>query len=246
MTSGLPARGNSLDQIFFGLGQIEAGAVAAGKAGLAHRHLFAFESAGDADDGNDDIGILRGRDCRRIGHVVHGSPQMSCASGLPSSDAAVADLELYRMTFFEVNRGPDCVLAPERRNLSVHPLTGDAKPSTLKPKQIVAGCSGVERSRPLHRQAVFLSPVRGHCSAFRFTDGSTREVSGVGLASKLGRELYSALRPGLPSGVVSTDAGTGSALLRKKLRAGDVSDLRVGNSAFIPSSTLTVCVGVPL
>jgi len=37
----------------------------------------------------------------------------------------------------------------------------------------------------------------------------------LGFASKLGRELYSALRPGLPSGVVRTDEGTGSALFER-------------------------------
>ena len=108
--------GECLDQIFFRHRQIEAGAVAAGKAGLAHRHLFPFETAGDADDGDDDIGILRSRYCRRIGRVIYGSPQ-ELRFRLALSVASVEDLEFYRVTFFEVNRAQINVLAPERRNL---------------------------------------------------------------------------------------------------------------------------------
>src|SRR5579864_3535167 len=85
------------------------------------------------------------------------------------------------------------------------------KPSTLSPKRYSPVAVGLRE--PVHctdRPGIPFA-CSGRLLSFRFTEESTREVSGVGFASKLGRELYSALRPGLPSGVVRTDAGTRSA-----------------------------------
>ena len=112
----LAARGKCLNQIFFGLRQIEAGAVAAGKTGLTHRHLFALEATRDTNNGDNHIRILCSRDCRGIGPVVHASPKKPCF-WLALSGPAVKDLELYRVTFFEMKRAKIDVLAPERRNL---------------------------------------------------------------------------------------------------------------------------------
>ena len=70
----LATHSKRLDQVFFRLWQIKARTVPAGKAGLTHRHFFPFKAAGDADDGDDDIGVLGSSHCRGIGHVVHGTP----------------------------------------------------------------------------------------------------------------------------------------------------------------------------
>src|SRR5579864_1808313 len=112
----LAGRGKRLDQILFRHRQIEAGAVAAGKARLTHRHLFALKATGDTDDCDNDVSILCSRYCRWVGHVVHASPQ-KLRFWLVLSGAAITDLKLYGVTFFEVNRAQINVLAPERRNL---------------------------------------------------------------------------------------------------------------------------------
>src|SRR5215472_16181489 len=48
----------SFKQIFFWLGKIDAGAVAAFEARHTHLHLFAFEFAGNAENSDDDVSIL--------------------------------------------------------------------------------------------------------------------------------------------------------------------------------------------
>src|SRR5215831_9617875 len=89
------------------------------------------------------------------------------------------------------------------------------KPSTLRPNRYSPVAVGVRE--PVHStdRPVIPFACSGTLLSLRFTEDSTLEVRGVGLASKLGRELYSTLTPGLPSGVVRTGAGTGSALFER-------------------------------
>ena len=54
------------EQLLFRLRQINAGAVAAFKSFLAHRHLFAFELAGDSHHRNHHIRVLRRFNCGGI------------------------------------------------------------------------------------------------------------------------------------------------------------------------------------
>jgi hypothetical protein len=63
-------------------GKIDAGAISAEESGFGDRHLFAFKRAGDAHDGNHDIGVL----CRGNASGEGASltlVQISCACGLP-------------------------------------------------------------------------------------------------------------------------------------------------------------------
>ena len=59
---GFSGRNDSFHQIFFGLRKIDAGAISAEEAGFADRHFLALKLTGDSDDGDDNVGIFRGRD----------------------------------------------------------------------------------------------------------------------------------------------------------------------------------------
>ncbi len=80
----LAGGGYGFDQIFFRLGKIDAGAIAAEKSRFTHRHLFTFKLTGDADDGDHDIGIL----CRCNGlgrrRVVDFVPDQFALAAFPS------------------------------------------------------------------------------------------------------------------------------------------------------------------
>ncbi len=53
-------------QLFFGFGQVDAGAVATLEALFADLHLFAFELTGDANDGHNNVCSLRRFTSRRL------------------------------------------------------------------------------------------------------------------------------------------------------------------------------------
>ena len=114
------------------------------------------------------------------------------------------------MPFLKVNLAEMGVVTPSfRHDLVVHRDSCEA--IGLDAEQVVASGGADSENRSIAPTAFWLTLlVRAGCSQFKFTSDSTRDASGVGLDSKPGRELYSALRPGLPSGVVSADAGTGS------------------------------------
>ena len=61
-TNGFPERRDALEQALLRRGQIEAGAVAAGKARRLDRHLLALDLRGEAADEDDQIGLARRRD----------------------------------------------------------------------------------------------------------------------------------------------------------------------------------------
>ena len=63
--------------MLLGLWQIDAGAVAALEARLTHLHLFAFQFAGDADDGNHHIGSARRGQSLRLGLEVDFLPDQA-------------------------------------------------------------------------------------------------------------------------------------------------------------------------
>ena len=65
-----------------GCGKIDAGAISAEESRFTHRHLFAFELAGDADDGDYDVGILRSGDGFRRRRVIRLWPRSVRACGL--------------------------------------------------------------------------------------------------------------------------------------------------------------------
>ena len=82
---GLAGGGHRFKQVLFGLGKIDAGAVAAFEAGYAHLHLFAFEFAGDAENSDDDIGILGGFDGLGLRTEIDPWTRPVAAAGLPLS-----------------------------------------------------------------------------------------------------------------------------------------------------------------
>ena len=59
---GFAAGGHSFHEVFFRLGEIDAGAISTDEAGFADRHFFALELTGNPYHRNDCIGILRGGD----------------------------------------------------------------------------------------------------------------------------------------------------------------------------------------
>src|SRR5580765_4112141 len=85
------------------------------------------------------------------------------------------------------------------------------KPSTLRPNRYSPVAVGLREPVHCTDRPEIPFACSGRLLSLRFTEESLREVRGMGFASKLGREVYSALRPGLPSGVVKTDTGTRSA-----------------------------------
>ena len=70
--------GECFEQVLLGLGKIKAGAVAAFKSLLAHRHLLAFEFAGNSDDCDHHVRIFRGGNCLGRGPSIRLCPDELC------------------------------------------------------------------------------------------------------------------------------------------------------------------------
>src|SRR5581483_3796817 len=86
----------------------------------------------------------------------------------------------------------------------------------------------------------------GRLLSFRSMPGSTRLVIGSGGAPKPDPIPYSASSPDFPSEVVSAEVGTGFPEFDRNCVPGTYVIFAFGNSAFMPSNTLTTCVGLPL
>ena len=90
------------EQFLLGLGQIEAGAIATFEAFFADGHLFAFEFAGDANDGYDDVRVFCGGDgFSRWLHVDLGPDELRCRGVALRQD--VFNFQFVGLALFEVD-----------------------------------------------------------------------------------------------------------------------------------------------
>ena len=246
--SGLPVAATASTRFFFRLRQIDAGAISAKESRFVDRHLFAFELARDSHYGDHDIRVFRGSNGFRRRRIV-AFAQISSACGSPFRPT-VHDTEL---TFWPFSR---CT----RPNLtSIPPLLLNASlPACHRPwfvrsrrREFRGGSRRSRRreeSRPVHEERFFFRRLRRQILAVRLIFGSTRVAIGAGVArprpASVMNSLYSAFRPGFPSGVVRSVRHRGS-ISAQELGSRNKGDSAFGNSAFRPSSMETVCVGVP-
>jgi hypothetical protein len=115
-TSGLPVAATASIRSSSGFGQVERGAVAALEAGLLHLHLFAFEFAGDADDGNDDVSGFGGGDGSGLGFQIDERPD-EFSAGFEFWPGAKSTSSLAGLAGFKMdaaNLGIDAVVVPGR------------------------------------------------------------------------------------------------------------------------------------
>ena len=247
--------GDRFEQVLFGLGQIEAGAVAALEAFFVDLHLFAFEFAGDADNGDDDVGVFRGFDGFGRGSQIDLRPDQLRSRRRCPATRRVFNFQCVGLACSRCTR-PSLVSTPLVMKAIVRRLCRRADTrrsrSPREAEVVVAGFGRREGGFGADRDGFLACGLwRQWAGRERRCAGSMRVASGVGAgsgaASKTRRSCrHSVVRtPGLPS-VVSSDGGTGAAFLAEELRACDVVDLRGGKLALRPSRTETVCVGVPL
>jgi hypothetical protein len=107
------------NELFFGLRQIDAGAISAQESRFGDRHFFAFELTCDAHNGNDYIGVFRrGYRLRRRRVVRFGPNQFSVRLAVGTS---VGDAEGDLVALFQGGRGPRPKRALRRHRMPLPP-----------------------------------------------------------------------------------------------------------------------------
>ena len=247
----MPAAVDGFEQLLFRLRKVQTGAVAAFESLLVHRHFFTFQFTGNTEDRNHHVGVF----CRcnrfgtRLGVIFRPDQLRSDRTGGP---LRVLNLEgdLFPLLETDVSglrRHSVGVTTPCLDNLLAVQKDPDRPAFEAQADAEFAGLRRREKTGPLHPKRIFADGLGRdvRCLQINRGDGSSRKYSRLRATKQLARrELCCQAR--LPLLVVKTEAGTGSPSLRRNCVPGTKLITASGNSAFRPSSTDTVCVGVPV
>src|SRR5580658_2532300 len=241
----LARRGYRFYQVLFRLRQVDAGAVSTEEAGFTDRHLFSFELACDAHNGNYDIRILCSCDRFRRWSVVRFGPDQLCLrSAVP---AAVRNLESGLAALIEVDsaylRGQAATAKGQRDLLAIRRNPAESRAADAEQK--IARFRRRQKSRPLHAEGFLAGDLRWqvcsrelHVTLSAAHDRRTVRAPGTSAHAF----VVVGLQAGLAVGSRQESVGHRHPISMKELRSGTNVMVALGNSALSPSIMDTICV----